>query len=70
MQPDVAASASTRIVANERGQYGNAGGAPGAKRDLGVGGIFLLLGITVGIYALSPGARYWYKHGYLPPVRR
>jgi hypothetical protein len=24
----------------------------------------------VGIYALSPGARHFYKHGHLPPWRR
>jgi len=28
--------------------------------------IAILAGITVAIYALSPGARYAYKHGHLP----
>ncbi len=55
-------------MANERGQYGD-------QRDQGdrcdghkggAGGILILLGVTVGIYAISPGARHYYKHGYLP----
>ena len=27
-----------------------------------------MLGLAVGVYALSPGARHFYKHGYLPPA--
>lgn len=29
-------------------------------------GILALALVGVGIYALSPGARHWYKHGRLP----
>jgi hypothetical protein len=57
-------------TANARGQYGNAGRAADSAGGSGIGGILIVLGITVGIYAFSPGARHWYKHGHLPPVRR
>ena len=57
-----------QISGNDRGQYGTAP-APDRK-DLGVGGVVALLGVAVGIYALSPGARHWYKHGSLPPRQR
>lgn len=73
MQPYVraGASASAYSTVNDRGQYGDPAGVTDAgRKDLGVGGVLLLLGVSVGIYALSPGARHWYKHGYLPPVRR
>lgn len=55
-------------LAKERGEYG-AASAPD-KRSVGAGGILLLAGITAGIYALSPGARHFYRHGYPPPARR
>ncbi|HSX23082.1 MAG TPA: hypothetical protein VLE97_09935 [Gaiellaceae bacterium] len=54
--------------ANERGAYG-AAKAP-EQHSVGAGGILLLVGITAGIYALSPGARHFFRHGYLPPARR
>ncbi len=54
-------------TANQRGQYGT---PKDDNKKLGAGGIFLVLGIAVGIYALSPGARHWYKHGQLPHQRR
>jgi hypothetical protein len=50
---------------NERGQYGASADSNG-KGNGGAVGILAILGITVGIYALSPGARHYYKHGYLP----
>ena len=50
-------------AANERGQYGD------AENSKGVGGILIGFGIAVGIYALSPGARHYYRHGRLPPHR-
>lgn len=55
-------------LANERGAYGGAAKTP-ERQGLGASGILLLLGVTVGIYALSPGARHFYRHGYLPPAR-
>lgn len=55
--------------ANDRGQYGDGGRTAGTDGG-GIGGILIGLGIAVGIYAFSPGARHWYKHGHLPPVRR
>lgn len=69
MQPDHAAtSAAPSAVDPQRGQYAD---AKGDRKKSGVAGaILLLLGITVGMYALSPGARHFYKHGYLPPARR
>lgn len=36
----------------------------------GTGAILLILGIAVGVYAFSPGARHFYKHGQLPPQHR
>jgi hypothetical protein len=64
MQPGTAA-------VNDRGQYGDKTHAPDAGgKGVGAGWILLVLGISVGIYALSPGARHWYKHGYLPPAER
>lgn len=58
---------------NDRGEYG----APAVPADGGqskgkggAAGILLLLGLTAGIYALSPGARHWYKYGQLPLPRR
>jgi hypothetical protein len=53
---------------NERGQYVDHD-ARDTRRGSGWGGAVVLLGITAAIYALSPGARYWYKHGRLPPGR-
>ena len=66
MQPGVqAATATAPSVANaQRGHYGD------CKKSTGVGGILLMLGLAVGVYALSPGARHFYKHGYLPPAKR
>ena len=56
------------IPANERGQYGATTATTAAERKgLGLGGVLALVGITAGIYALSPGARHYYKHGRLPP---
>jgi hypothetical protein len=55
---------------NQRGQYGPPADTGDKKGGGGVGGILAVLGITVGIYALSPGARYFYKHGRLPAHRR
>jgi hypothetical protein len=49
---------------NERGSYGEPT-EPEEKR-VGAGGIAILFGVTVMLYALSPGARHFYKHGYLP----
>jgi len=71
MQPDHAATstAAPSAVDPQRGQYADAKGD--RKKSGGAGAILLLLGITVGMYALSPGARHFYKHdGYLPPARR
>ena len=51
---------------NQRGQYGAAASSDGKG---GTAGILVLLGIAAGIYGLSPGARYFYKHGRLPPHR-
>jgi len=53
-------------MANERGSYGQSGPEE-SKGNSGIA-ILLLLGATVGIYALSPGARHYYKHGRLPPA--
>jgi hypothetical protein len=52
-------------MARERGSYGE-------EEDNGGGGlaILFLFGITVGIYALSPGARHFYKHGRLPAPQK
>jgi hypothetical protein len=52
-------------VDQPRGQYTDAEG----KKRGGIGGVLLILGIAVGVYALSPGARHYYKHGHLPPYR-
>jgi hypothetical protein len=52
------------FVMNERGQYGDRDEHP--RR--GPGGVVLVLGLAVTIYASSPGARHFYKHGRLPPV--
>jgi hypothetical protein len=54
--------------ANQRGQYGAP--APKEHESPGAGWILALVGISVGIYALSPGARHFYRHGYLPSVKR
>ena len=62
MQPGV--QASTATADSQRGQYAD------RKKSTGVGGILLMLGLAVGVYALSPGARHFYKYGYLPPVKR
>ena len=53
-------------MANERGSYGDDAGDKGKKN--GVLPILLMLGAAVGVYALSPGARHFYKHGRLPPA--
>ena len=45
---------------NARGSFGDRGKSSLAG-TLGVG-----VGIMAVIYALSPGARHWYKHGRLP----
>jgi len=52
---------------NERGQYGD---TPRSDGKGGAVGILVALGVAVGIYALSPGARHYYRHGRLPPYRR
>jgi hypothetical protein len=53
-------------MANERGSYGPSGSEEG-KGNSGLA-ILLLAGVTAGIYALSPGARHFYKHGRLPSL--
>jgi len=53
-------------MANERGSYGEANGGEG--RRSGALPVLLMLGIAAGLYALSPGARHFYKHGRLPVV--
>ena len=50
----------TSHVENERGSYGGHG-------DLGTT-LVVGFGILGVIFVLSPGARHWYKHGYLPPA--
>jgi hypothetical protein len=55
-------------MANQRGEYGDAPDGD-RKESLGAGGILLVAGIAVGVYALSPGARHFYKHGRLPSAR-
>lgn len=60
-----------QISGNDRGQYGNPADTDRQEgKHLGSAGVLVLLGFTVGIYALSPGARHFYKHGHLPPWRR
>jgi hypothetical protein len=49
---------------NDRGEYGDAE----CKRG-GAGGVAILAAITIAIYATSPGARHWYRHGRLPSHR-
>ena len=55
-------------MANERGSYGNAAVKDDDKKDGGLLPVLVLAGVTIGVYALSPGARHFYKHGKLPPV--
>jgi hypothetical protein len=55
-------STAMQASVNERGAYGAGAGRQGK----GAGAAIVLVGMTVAIYALSPGARYWYKHGHLP----
>ena len=54
--------------ANQRGQYG-APAPAGEEKSAGKTGlgIAIMAALTVGVYALSPGARHYYKHGRLPP---
>jgi len=58
----VVAQEPPSITTDTRGQYPSTGHGSGL-------GVLALLGIGVGIYAASPGARHWYKHGRLPPRR-
>ena len=69
MQPPACSATSTAVrpvVDQARGQHGD------AARDKhgGAGGLLLILGLAAGIYVLSPGARHFYRHGYLPRVGR
>lgn len=36
------------------------------KKENGLISILIILGITIAVYATSPGARHYYKHGRLP----
>jgi hypothetical protein len=54
-------------ASNQRGEYGTVEDAD--RKSSGAGSVLLVVGLAVGIYALSPGARYFYKHGHLPPYR-
>jgi hypothetical protein len=56
-----------RTAETPRGQYGSP--ATDGKGRSTVGVVAILV-VAVGIYAFSPGARHWYKHGRLPPYRR
>jgi len=53
-------------VSDTRGYYGNVD-AQHCQRAGGAWPIAIVVGIAVGIYAFSPGARYWYRHHRLPP---
>lgn len=48
---------------NERGHYGKAAAGKGG------GSVAIVIGIAAAIYALSPGARHYYKYGSLPRQR-
>jgi hypothetical protein len=61
----IATSTALRAAANARGEYGD---SPEGKKT-GGGGVGIILGVAVAIYALSPGARHFYKHGRLPEAR-
>jgi hypothetical protein len=50
---------------NDRGQYADRD--RDGHRGSGWGGVAIAFMIMAGIYALSPGARHFYKHGRLPP---
>jgi hypothetical protein len=52
---------------NDRGTYGD---DRRDQRDHGARPFFVVLGISAAIYALSPGAIHFYKHGRLPPDLR
>jgi hypothetical protein len=58
----VATSTALRAAANARGEYGD---SPEGKKKGGGGSVVIVLGAAVAIYALSPGARHFYKHGRL-----
>jgi len=54
-----------RQVAIDRGSYGE---SSDGDRKGGALPIVIMAGVAAGIYALSPGARYYYKHRRLPPA--
>jgi len=55
---------------SERGTYGKSLPSPGAgqvpKKRGGLVAIGAVIAIAVAIYAFSPGAIHYYKHGKLP----
>lgn len=53
---------------NERGQYGAQAAQAQDDRGSGnnTGGVLVAFGLGIGLYAFSPGARHFYKHGRLP----
>jgi hypothetical protein len=55
-------------MSNERGKYGADGDRGNyAAKPGGWKPVLIVCGIAVAIYALSPGARHYYKHRVLPP---
>jgi len=52
-----------------RGHYGNVASPQQQKRG-GRITVAVVAGVAAGIYALSPGMRYFYKHGHLPLAPR
>lgn len=64
--PDPATTATAPPPDQPRGTYGK----PERGNKGGAAGILLVLGLTAGVYALSPGAMYFYKHGHLPRAGR
>lgn len=55
-------------MSTERGKYGTDGDRGNyAAKPGGWKPVLIIAGIAVAIYALSPGARHYYKHRELPP---
>lgn len=54
-------------MSDTRGYYGNVD-AVHCQRAGGAWPIAIVVGIAAGVYALSPSARYLYKHGRMPPL--
>ncbi len=52
------------------GSYGyyNAYNPPPPPRKRGMSTIMIGALILIGVIALSPGARHYYRHGHLPPA--